>query len=181
MIFKSLSIPDIILFEPTVFKDHRGFFFESYNQKIFHKATGISPVFVQNNHSRSMKSVLRGLHYQLEPQAQGKLVRVIQGEIFDVAVDIRKNSLTFGKWVGEILSGENKKQLWIPKGFAHGFVTLSKTAELLYKVTNYYNRDLERCIHWKDPQIAIDWKIENISLSEKDSKGKSLLEAEIFY
>ncbi len=182
MIFKPLSIPDIILFEPKVFKDHRGFFLESYNQKLFQKATGVPPTFVQDNHSQSNRGVLRGLHYQINPQAQGKLVRVIQGEVFDVAVNLRKSSPSFGKWVGEILSAENKKQLWIPKGFAHGFVTLSDTAELLYKVTDYYNKDFERCIHWKDPQIGIDWKIEekDISLSEKDSQGTSLSKAEIF-
>ncbi len=182
MTFKSLSIPDIILFEPGVFKDHRGFFFESYNQKIFHKATGFSPTFVQDNHSQSTKGVLRGLHYQINPQAQGKLVRVIQGEVLDVAVDLQKSSPSFGKWVGEILSGENKKQLWIPKGFAHGFVTLSEKAELLYKVTDYYSKDLERCIHWKDPQLNIDWKMKekDIFLSEKDSQGTNLSKAEVF-
>ena len=170
------------MFEPKVFRDHRGFFLESYNQKIFHEATGLLPTFVQDNHSQSTRGVLRGLHYQINPQAQGKLVRVIQGEIFDVAVDLRKSSPTFGKWVGESLSEENKKQLWIPKGFAHGFVTLSNTAELLYKVTDYYNKDLERCIHWKDTQLNINWKLEekDIFLSEKDSQGANLLEAEVF-
>ena len=180
MTFRPLSIPDIILFEPEVFRDHRGFFFESYNQKLFQEATISSSIFVQDNHSQSTRGVLRGLHYQLNPQAQGKLVRVVQGQVFDVAVDIRKSSPTFGKWVGETLSGENKKQLWIPKGFAHGFITLSSTAELLYKVTDYYSQELERCIHWKDPHIGIDWKMEDISLSEKDAQGPNLPEADIF-
>jgi len=176
-----LSIPDVILLEPKVFGDERGFFFESYNQKAFELATGLSPTFVQDNHSKSTKGVLRGLHYQLPPMAQAKLVRVVQGEVFDVAVDIRKNSPTFGKWVGEILSADNKKQLWIPEGFAHGFVTLSETAEFLYKTTDYYAAEHERCIMWNEPAISIQWPVyvEPV-LSAKDQHGKLLAEAESF-
>ena len=178
---KALSISDVVLFEPEVFKDDRGFFFESYNQKIFEEAIGSPFVFVQDNHSQSKKGVLRGLHYQLKPQAQGKLVKVVQGEIFDVAVDIRKNSANFGNWVGEILSEKNKKQLWIPEGFAHGFLTLSQKAQVLYKVTDFYNQKLERCLHWKDPQIAIDWPIETeVFLSKKDLHACFLSEADLF-
>lgn len=176
-----LTIPDVILFEPKLFGDDRGFFFESFNQNVFEEATGLSPTFVQDNHSKSAKGVLRGLHYQLPPKAQGKLVRVIQGEVFDVAVDIRKNSPTFGNWVGEILSAENKKQLWIPEGFAHGFVTLSDTAEFLYKTTNYYALEYERCIQWDDPEIEIDWVINEAPiLSGKDSRCTGLRDAEVF-
>jgi dTDP-4-dehydrorhamnose 3,5-epimerase len=176
-----LQIPDVVLFEPKVFGDERGFFFESYNQKIFEEATGLSPDFVQDNHSRSTKGVLRGLHYQLPPMAQGKLVRVVQGEVFDVAVDIRKSSPTFGKWVGEILSAENKKQLWIPEGFAHGFVTLSDTADFLYKTTSHYSPDLERCIIWNDPDIAIFWGGDSAPiLAQKDEMAPTLSRAEIF-
>ena len=169
-----LAIPEVILFEPTVFTDERGFFFESFNHKKFEEAVGYSVNFVQDNHSKSTKGVLRGLHYQLAPMAQGKLVRVTQGEVFDVAVDIRKDSPTFGKWVGEKLSAENKKQLWVPEGFAHGFLTLSDTAEFLYKVTNYYSTEHEQCIVWDDKNIDINWPIEKkVKVSEKDAIGSN--------
>ncbi len=175
-----LAIPDVILFEPKVFGDDRGFFFESFNQAQFEAAIGKKVRFVQDNHSRSAKSVLRGLHYQIK-QAQGKLVRVVAGEVFDVAVDIRKDSPTFGKWVGEILTAENKKQLWIPEGFAHGFATLSDTAEFLYKTTDYYAPDFERSIQWNDPMIGIQWPfIGDATLSEKDKKALPLAKSEIF-
>ena len=171
------KIPDVKIIEPNVFGDKRGFFFESFNQKIFEDAIGTKQQFVQDNHSKSSKGVLRGLHYQLPPMAQGKLVRVVQGEVFDVAVDIRKNSPTFGQWVGEVLSAENAKQLWIPGGFAHGFITLSDTAEFLYKTTNYYSPDHERCIAWNDPAINIKWpNLGNVpvNISDKDQRGSSL-------
>ena len=151
------AIPDVLILEPKVFGDDRGFFFESFNQKTFQEATGLDVAFVQDNHSKSAKNVLRGLHYQMPPKAQGKLVRVGQGEVFDVAVDLRKGSKTFGRWVGDILSADNKKQLWIPPGFAHGFLTLSETAEFLYKTTDYYSPEHELCIRWDDPEIGIDW------------------------
>jgi dTDP-4-dehydrorhamnose 3,5-epimerase len=171
------AIPDVKILEPEVFGDERGFFFESFNLKEFKKATGLSPVFVQDNHSKSSKGVLRGLHYQLPPMMQGKLVRVVQGEVFDVAVDVRRSSPTFGKWVGEVLSAANKKLLWIPEGFAHGFVTLTETAEFLYKVTNYYAPDCERSIQWNDPDIGICWPIElGPALSEKDASACRLAE-----
>jgi len=174
------AIPEVLIIEPKVFGDPRGFFYESFNQKAFNEVTGQSLNFVQDNHSRSAKGVLRGLHYQIQ-QPQGKLVRVVQGEVFDVAVDIRKSSPTFGMWVGEILSAENKKQLWIPEGFAHGFVTLSDTAEFLYKTTNYYAPQFERCIAWDDLQISIAWPIENAPLvSAKDMAGLKMAQAEIF-
>jgi len=164
-----LAIPEVILFEPTVFTDERGFFFESFNHKEFEEALGYSVNFVQDNHSKSTKGVLRGLHYQLPPKAQGKLVRVTQGEVFDVAVDIRKDSPTFGKWVGEKLSAENKKQLWVPEGFAHGFLTLTETAEFLYKVTDYYSQKHEQSIRWNDTFINIRWPdVKRIKLSKKD-------------
>ena len=175
-----LSIPEVLLFEPTVFSDDRGFFFESFNQDLFEEATGLSPNFVQDNHSQSTKGVLRGLHYQLPPKAQGKLIRVIQGEVFDVAVDIRKESPTFGNWISEILSAKNKKQLWIPEGFAHGFLTLSDTAELIYKTTNYYAPNLDRSICWNDSDIGIDWPNTEPTLSNKDIDGAALLDAEMF-
>ncbi len=176
------AIVDVKIIEPEVFGDERGFFFESYNQKVFEEAIGLPVAFVQDNHSRSRKGVLRGLHYQLPPKSQGKLVRVIQGEVFDVAVDIRKNSPTFGKWVGELLSGENKKQLWMPSGFAHGFVTLSETAEFLYKTTDYYAPDLECCIAWDEPVIGIDWPNDcELVLSSKDHMGVLLKDAEVLY
>ena len=172
-----LAIPDVILLEPRVFGDERGFFFESFNQRVFEDAIGHAVQFVQDNHSKSEQGVLRGLHYQLPPKAQGKLVRVVQGEVFDVAVDIRKDSPTFGQWVAEILSAENKKQLWIPAGFAHGFLTLSETAEFLYKTTDYYAPEFERSIAWNDPAIGIDWPLSNTpQLSGKDQQAKSLAE-----
>lgn len=171
-------IPDVLLIEPKVFGDDRGFFFESFNRRAFHEATGLNVDFVQDNHSKSARNVLRGLHYQLA-QPQGKLVRVTQGEVFDVAVDIRKGSPTYGQWVGEILSAENKKQLWIPAGLAHGFVVLSETAEFLYKTTDYYAPQHERCIAWNDPDLAIAWPIEGQPLlSPKDAAGAAFREAE---
>lgn len=167
-----LPIPDVILLTPKVFGDERGFFYESFNQQKFAELTGLKPEFVQDNHSKSQQGVLRGLHYQLPPKAQGKLVRVVQGEVFDVAVDIRKSSLTFGLWVGAKLSAENKQQMWIPEGFAHGFVTLSDTAEFLYKTTDYYSPEHERCIIWNDPDLEINWcNIETPILSNKDQQG----------
>jgi dTDP-4-dehydrorhamnose 3,5-epimerase len=167
-----LAITDVLLLEPKIFEDDRGFFFESYNQKTFQDITGLSINFVQDNHSKSTKGVLRGLHYQLPPMAQGKLVRVTQGEIFDVAVDLRKNSPTFGQSVSAILSAENKHQLWIPEGFAHGFLTLSQTAEVLYKTTAYYSKEHERSILWNDETLAISWPhITSILLSDKDSSA----------
>lgn len=176
-----LTIPDVILFTPNVFGDERGFFFESFNQQKFAELAGLKRDFVQDNHSKSQSGVLRGLHYQLPPKAQGKLVRVVQGEVFDVAVDIRKSSPTFGQWVGQLLSAENKQQLWIPEGFAHGFVTLSETAEFLYKTTDYYAPDYERCIAWDDARLAIQWPFtEQPALSGKDRLGRLLAEAEIF-
>lgn len=176
-----LAIPDVVLIEPTVFEDERGFFFESFNQKKFEEAIGGKVTFVQDNHSKSSKGVLRGLHYQLPPYAQGKLVRVVQGEVFDVAVDIRKTSPTFGQWVAEILSAENKKQLWIPEGFAHGFLTLSETAEFLYKTTDYYANESERSIRWDDVTVNIQWPSStNTLVSEKDSTATIFTKAEVF-
>lgn len=175
-----LAISDVVLIKPKVFSDDRGFFFESFNQARFEEAIGLPIKFVQDNHSRSIKHVLRGLHYQIQ-QPQGKLVRVIQGEVFDVAVDLRKSSKTFGKWVSEILSAENKHQLWIPEGFAHGFVVLSETAEFLYKTTSYYAPAFERCIVWNDPTLQIKWP-EDIQpiLSAKDAQGIAFSRAEVF-
>lgn len=171
---KPLAIRDVLLIEPKVFGDERGFFFESFNQKVFNELTGLDVQFVQDNHSRSAKNVLRGLHYQLPPKAQGKLVRAVVGEVFDVAVDIRKDSPTFGKWVGEVLSADNKRQLWIPPGFAHGFLVLSEAAEFLYKTTDYYAPEFECCIRWDDPDLAIKWPIgERPQLSPKDLLGAS--------
>lgn len=181
MQFTRLAIPDVIVFEPKVFGDERGFFFESFNQKVFEEATGLTRQFVQDNHSRSQRGVLRGLHYQLPPMAQGKLVRVVQGEVFDVAVDIRRSSPTFGKWVGQLLSAENKKQMWVPEGFAHGFVVLSETAEFLYKTTNYYAPEKERSIAWNASDLMIEWPIDFApTLSAKDLVGVSLNDAEVF-
>ena len=175
-----LAIPDVFLFEPNVFGDDRGFFFESFNQAKFEAAIGRQVAFVQDNHSRSAKNVLRGLHYQIK-QPQGKLVRVVQGEVFDVAVDLRKSSPTFGQWVGETLSAENKRQLWVPEGFAHGFVVLSESAEFLYKTTDYYAPAHERCIAWDAPELAIDWPvIGEPQLSSKDQAGEMLNSAEVF-
>ncbi len=176
-----LAIPDVILIEPKVFGDARGFFLESYNQESFRQASGLNQQFVQDNHSRSSKGVLRGLHYQLAPKAQGKLVRVVSGAVFDVAVDVRKGSSTFGQWVGAELNEENHRQMWIPQGFAHGFVVLSETADFLYKTTDYYAPELERCIAWNDPTIGIQWPANiNPDLSDKDKEGKALNEAECF-
>ncbi|WP_338315910.1 dTDP-4-dehydrorhamnose 3,5-epimerase, partial [Escherichia coli] len=163
------EIPDVLILEPKVFGDERGFFMESFNQKVFDEAVGRKVEFVQDNHSKSIKGVLRGLHYQQEPYAQGKLVRCVVGEVFDVAVDIRRDSETFGKWVGVNLSAENKKQLWIPEGFAHGFYVLSDTSEFVYKATNYYNFLSDRGIIWNDKNINVNWTIVgDIILSEKD-------------
>jgi dTDP-4-dehydrorhamnose 3,5-epimerase len=167
-----LSIPDVLLIEPKVFGDARGFFFESFNQQVFNEATGLELQFVQDNHSKSAKNVLRGLHYQLPPRSQGKLVRVIAGEVFDVAVDIRHGSPTFGQWVGDIISAENKRQLWIPAGFAHGFQVLSESAEFLYKTTDFYAPEYERCILWNDPDLDIRWPLDGVpELSAKDKSG----------
>ena len=175
-----LAIPEVILFEPKVFGDDRGFFYESFNQARFEAAVGYKVDFVQDNHSKSSQGVLRGLHYQIE-QAQGKLVRVAQGEVFDVAVDIRRASPTFGQWVGAVLSAENKHQLWVPKGFAHGFVVLSETAEFLYKTSDYYAPAFERCIVWDDPDLAIDWPLKVAPLlSGKDQAGAAFKQAEVF-
>jgi dTDP-4-dehydrorhamnose 3,5-epimerase len=174
------DIPDVLLIEPPVFGDERGFFYESYNEKVFLDKVGISAHFVQDNHSRSMKNVLRGLHYQIH-QAQGKLVRVVVGSVFDVAVDLRKSSATFGQWVGVYLSAENKHQLWIPPGFAHGFLVLSECAEFLYKTTEYYAPQYDRTILWNDPDLAIAWPIpEEPVVSAKDKIGKLLVEAEVY-
>ncbi|MBM4126984.1 MAG: dTDP-4-dehydrorhamnose 3,5-epimerase [Nitrospira sp.] len=175
-----LAIPEVILFEPKVFGDDRGFFFESFNQAKFESAIGRRITFVQDNHSRSVKHVLRGLHYQIR-QPQGKLVRVVVGAVFDVAVDIRRSSPTFGRWIGEVLSAENKRQLWIPEGFAHGFSVLSDVAECLYKATDYYAPQHERCIIWEDPTIGIKWPFEGTPvLSGKDRQGARFDQAECF-
>ena len=175
-----LNIPDVLLIEPQVFGDDRGFFFESFNQEKFEEVIGRKINFVQDNHSKSIKGVLRGLHYQVSPKAQGKLVRVTQGEVFDVAVDLRQSSPTFGKWVGEILSASNFKQMWIPKGFAHGFLTLSDTAEFLYKTTDFYSVEHERSILWNDKTIDISWPISNISLSNKDKLADTFINSIYF-
>lgn len=165
--------------EPRVFGDSRGFFFESFNQRAFAEATGTETCFVQDNHSRSARGVLRGLHYQIR-QPQGKLVRVVRGAVFDVAVDLRKSSPTFGQWVGVELSEENQRQLWVPPGFAHGFVVLSESADFLYKTTDYYAPEHERCIIWNDPDIGIDWPLQNPVLSAKDQAGQAFAGAEVF-
>ncbi|OCZ65933.1 dTDP-4-dehydrorhamnose 3,5-epimerase [Achromobacter xylosoxidans] len=176
-----LNIPEVVLFEPKVFGDDRGFFMESFNQEVFQQLTGLDVTFVQDNHSKSSKGVLRGLHYQLAPKAQGKLVRVVRGAVFDVAVDIRRSSPTFGQWVGAELSETNHRQLWVPPGFAHGFLVLSDSAEFLYKTTDYYAPSLERCIIWNDAELAIDWpKGVEPRLSPKDEQGKRFSEAEFF-
>jgi dTDP-4-dehydrorhamnose 3,5-epimerase len=177
-----LSIPDVVLIEPKVFGDARGFFLESFNQQAFDEATGTHHQFVQDNHSRSAKGVLRGLHYQLPPHAQGKLVRVVRGTVWDVAVDIRQGSPTFGQWVAEELSEDNHRQLWIPPGFAHGFVVLSETADFLYKTTAYYAPQHERCILWCDRDLDIRWPgvVNNYLLSEKDRMGMALADAGFF-
>ncbi len=175
------AIPDLLILEPKVFGDARGFFMESYNAKVFHDATGLSPNFVQDNHSRSGKGVLRGLHYQIE-QAQGKLVRVTRGAVFDVAVDLRQSSPTFGQWVGIELSEENNRQFWIPPGFAHGFLVTSDSADFLYKTTDYYAPQFERSLAWNDPTVGVAWPLEGIAplLSVKDLAGKPLDECEKF-
>lgn len=174
------TIPDVLLIEPRVFGDDRGFFFESFNQRAFNQASGLDLNFVQDNHSRSARHVLRGLHYQIK-NPQGKLVRVVSGEVFDVAVDIRRDSPTFGQWVGELLSASNKRQLWVPPGLAHGFVVLSDSAEFLYKTTDYYAPEFERCIAWNDPTLAIAWPaLEGEPLlSAKDAAGKALMNADL--
>lgn len=174
------DIPEVMIIEPKVFGDDRGFFYESFNARAFEHATGVRAQFVQDNHSRSQKGVLRGLHYQLE-NTQGKLVRVTSGEVLDVAVDIRRSSPKFGRWVGVRLSAQNHRQLWVPEGFAHGFVVLSDFAEFLYKTTDYYTPSAERCIRWDDPELAIDWQLdEPPQLSAKDQVGKLLKEADLF-
>ena len=173
-------ISDVLLIQPQVFGDARGFFFESYNEKRFREITGLSVDFVQDNHSRSRKGVLRGLHYQIR-QPQGKLVRVIAGEVFDVVVDLRRASTTFGRWVGERLSAENKLQMWVPPGFGHGFYVLSDSAEVLYKATDYYAPEHERCIHWDDSELNIRWPLDGAPLvSEKDRQGSFFKDAEMF-
>ncbi len=174
------TIPDVLIIEPRVFGDDRGFFFESFNNKIFEETTGVKTNFVQDNHSRSGKNVLRGLHYQIQ-QPQGKLVRVVTGKVLDVAVDIRKNSPTFGQWVSCLLTAENKKQLWVPPKFAHGFIVLSDRADFLYKTTEYYAPEHERAILWNDPDLAIDWQSEGEPiLSSKDRSAKLLKDAEVY-
>ncbi len=175
------AIADVLIIEPRVFGDSRGFFFESFNQKAFDQATGLNANFVQDNHSRSAKGVLRGLHYQIE-QPQGKLVRVVRGAVFDVAVDLRKSSATFGQWVGAELTEENQRQMWVPPGFAHGFLTLSDVADFLYKTTDYYEPQFERCIAWDDASVAVKWPLTGIApqLSVKDRAGTRLAEAQMF-
>ena len=174
------AIADVLLIEPRVFGDDRGFFYESFNQRDFREASGLVLNFVQDNHSKSARNVLRGLHYQIQ-QPQGKLVRVVQGAVFDVAVDIRKSSPTFGQWVGVELSADNHRQLWVPPGFAHGFVVLSETAEFLYKTTDYYAPEHERCIAWNDADLRIDWHLVGSPvLSDKDARGLALAQAQLF-
>ncbi|MBB3963138.1 dTDP-4-dehydrorhamnose 3,5-epimerase [Rhizobium metallidurans] len=176
----SLAIPEVLLIEPTVYGDERGFFFESFNQARFDEAAGAEVSFVQDNHSKSAKGVLRGLHYQIR-QAQGKLVRVVEGEVFDVSVDLRRSSPTFGQWVGEILSADNRRQLYIPPGFAHGFVVLSETAQFLYKTTDFYSPQHERAIIWNDPTVNIAWPIEAApTLSSKDAQAPLMKDADLF-
>lgn len=172
----------LLVLEPKVFGDERGFFMESYNERVFRELTGVSPVFVQDNHSRSAAGVLRGLHYQLEPAGQGKLVRVVQGAVFDVAVDLRRSSPTFGRWYGVELSERNKRQLWIPVGFAHGFYVLSESADFLYKATGAYSPEHERCVAWNDPEVGIEWPLAGREpvLSAKDRAGTALAQAEAF-
>jgi len=171
-------LPEVLIIEPKVFGDSRGFFFESFNQRAFNEATGLDAEFVQDNHSRSAKGVLRGLHYQVQ-QPQGKLVRVVRGSVFDVAVDIRKSSPNFGRWVGVELTEENNRQLWVPPGFAHGFLVTSDTADFLYKTTDYYAPEFERCVAWNDPAIGIEWPLGGMTpqLSAKDKAGVSLANA----
>jgi dTDP-4-dehydrorhamnose 3,5-epimerase len=173
------AIPDVLILEPKVFTDERGFFMESYNRKVFNEAVGYEVTFVQDNHSRSTKGVLRGLHYQLPPHAQGKLVRVTHGSVFDVAVDIRKSSSSFGRWVGVELSGDNHRQMWIPAGFAHGFLVLSKFADFMYKTTDYWVREAEHSIRWNDAELAIAWPLEagSLTLGARDRDAPLLAEA----
>lgn len=174
------ALPEVLVLEPRVFGDERGFFLESYNQHVFREAAGIDANFVQDNHSHSARNVLRGLHYQLK-QAQGKLVRVVAGEVFDVAVDLRRSSPLFGRWVGQRLSADNKRMLWIPPGFAHGFLALSEFAEVLYKTTDYYAPEHERCVMWNDPDIGVDWPLTGVPIvSDKDASGRRLAEAETY-
>lgn len=174
------EIPDVLIIEPRVFEDQRGFFYESYNAKAFQEKIGVDLNFLQDNHSRSAKNVLRGLHYQIQ-QPQGKLVRVVAGEVFDVAVDLRKSSPTFGLWVGTLLSAENKRQLWVPAGFAHGFCVVSEFAEVLYKTTDYYAPQHERCVLWNDPNLGVAWPLtETPIVSAKDQAGVPFKDAEVF-
>ena len=174
------AIPDVLIIEPKVFGDARGFFFESFNERAFAQATGVTQRFVQDNHSRSAQGVLRGLHYQLQ-QPQGKLVRVVRGSVFDVAVDLRKSSPHFGKWVGVELSEQNQRQMWVPAGFAHGFLVTSESADFLYKTTDYYAPEHERCVAWNDPAIGIQWPLKVApALSGKDQQGKLLAQAEVY-
>lgn len=174
------ELPDVLIIEPKVFGDARGFFYESFNARTFAEAIGRDVTFVQDNHSRSAKNVLRGMHYQIR-QSQGKLVRVAVGEVFDVAVDLRKSSPTFGKWTGALLSAENKRMLWVPEGFAHGFLVLSDSADFLYKTTDYYAPAHERCVAWDDAEIGIQWPLAGPpTLAAKDAAGKRLREAEVF-
>lgn len=181
MNIERLAIPEVLLITPRVFGDARGFFFESFNAQRFIDITGVTLPFVQDNHSKSVRGVLRGLHYQLPPRAQGKLVRVTQGEVFDVAVDIRRSSPTFGRWVGAHLSADNHRQLWVPPGFAHGFLTLSESAEFLYKTTDYYAPECERVIRWDDAALAIEWPGGHTpQLAARDAAAPGLAEAEVF-
>lgn len=177
------AIPEVLILEPKVFGDSRGFFLESFNARIFAEATGLERTFVQDNHSRSQKGVLRGMHYQLE-QTQGKLVRVVSGRVFDVAVDARKSSPTFGQWVGVELSAENQRMFWVPEGFAHGFLVLSESADFLYKTTNYYHPASDRTVQWNDPAVNIAWPLHELDdeplLSPKDQNGLPLSQVEVF-
>ena len=176
---ETTELPEVLILKPNIHLDQRGFFFESFNKKEFYKSTGLDVNFVQDNHSKSKKGALRGLHYQII-NPQDKLIRVVSGEIFDVAVDLRRSSENFGKWIGIKLSAENKKQLWIPKGFAHGFLTITNEVEVIYKTTDYWSLEYERCIKWNDNNIRINWPIKNPILSKKDLSGVKLIEAEVF-
>lgn len=174
------AIPEVLIIEPKVFGDDRGFFFESFNARVFEEATGLRRNFVQDNHSRSVRNVLRGLHYQIQ-KPQGKLVRVVSGQVFDVAVDLRRSSPTFGKWVGVSLSAENKRQLWVPEGFGHGFVVTSESADFLYKTTDYRYAEYERSLAWDDPDIGVQWPLNALpTLAAKDANAKRLMDAELF-